>query len=337
MNAGFEVSVITPVYNAEEFLGQSVESAVVLPEVGEVILVEDGSPDDSLAVCRTLASQYRKVRLFRHPDGGNHGAGASRNVGIRVALCPYVAFLDADDFYLTNRFDAARDIFSQDYDVDGVYGAVGTHFWSEEGRRIYESRAHEAGENGGDLTTVRRFVSPERLFFELAPVGTAGHFHTDGVVVRKSFFSRCGLFNEALRQAQDTNLWLRMAAVGRLLPGRIESPVAMRGVHSGNRTHRRARAFRYLVLAMLELICWLARLRIERTKADRALRKWMHLRQLFEERFPEERWSHGERFRTVRKLVSGFQWLRPLMSYRIALSTAMGYYRTKKLCFPHLF
>ena len=57
MNDFFEVSVVIPVYNAAAFVTQAVESALAQPEVREVVLVEDCSPDDSLAVCRQLAEK----------------------------------------------------------------------------------------------------------------------------------------------------------------------------------------------------------------------------------------------------------------------------------------
>ena len=62
-----KISVITTVYNAETYLRQAVESAIDLEEVGEVILVEDKSPDNALALCRELEKEYEKVRVFQHP------------------------------------------------------------------------------------------------------------------------------------------------------------------------------------------------------------------------------------------------------------------------------
>lgn len=73
-----KVSVVIPVYNAAPFVRDAVESALAQPETGEVILVEDGSLDDSLTVCRALAAENDRVKLYRHPNGENCGAGASR-------------------------------------------------------------------------------------------------------------------------------------------------------------------------------------------------------------------------------------------------------------------
>ena len=86
------ISVIIPVYNAEKFLRTAVESALREPETSEVILVEDGSSDNSLAICRQLASESSKVRLFQHVDGKNRGVSASRNLGLVKAQSEFIAF-----------------------------------------------------------------------------------------------------------------------------------------------------------------------------------------------------------------------------------------------------
>src|SRR5690606_5479728 len=96
----FNVSVIIPVYNAEKFLAEAVVSALVQPETGEVILIEDKSPDNSLALCRELAVHQHKINMIQHPDKDNQGAGASRNLGIANARSPFICLLAADDYML---------------------------------------------------------------------------------------------------------------------------------------------------------------------------------------------------------------------------------------------
>src|SRR6478735_3013546 len=95
----FKVSVIVPVYNAAPYVEEAVRSAVSLPEVGEVILVEDGSADNGLEVCKILVQHYANVKLFQHEDGKNRGAGESRNLALKHSRFPYIAFLDADDIF----------------------------------------------------------------------------------------------------------------------------------------------------------------------------------------------------------------------------------------------
>ena len=225
------ISVITPVYNAEGFISKAVASALSQPEVGEVILIEDGSTDTSLTVCRQLAAQYEKVKLFTHPGNTNKGAGLSRNLGIQNAVCDYVAFLDADDFFLPDRFKAEREMFAGQPEIDGVYGALGFHYYSKEG----EHRFREKGLHG--LTTLPGKVDPRELFLSLLWLHDRvnGYFSLDTLTVKRNiFFEKTPLFNE-LKLHEDSVFILQLSLNCVLEPGIIDAPVAMRGVHDDNR------------------------------------------------------------------------------------------------------
>jgi glycosyltransferase involved in cell wall biosynthesis len=224
------VSVIIPVYNAESYVRQAVESALAQPETGEVILIEDASPDDSLQVCQELVERYDKVKLFRHPDGKNHGAGASRNVGIKKAQFDFISFLDADDYFLPHRFEVPNQIFLENEEVNGVYEAVGVHFEDESIDLKRQRRDPNA------LTTMLKRVPPEKLFEAQSPIGPYGYCPTGGWVVKRDIFNKTGLFDEHLRLHQDTVLYVKFAALGKIMPGRLNQPVAMRRLHSQNRS-----------------------------------------------------------------------------------------------------
>ena len=132
------ISVVMPVHNAAPFVSAAVASALEQPEVAEVLLAEDGSTDGSLDVCRALVEKDARVKLLRHPDGGNHGAGPSRNLALAHCSQPWVAFLDADDRYLPDRFAAERHILATYPDAEGVYGAIGVHYHDAEGRARFK-------------------------------------------------------------------------------------------------------------------------------------------------------------------------------------------------------
>jgi glycosyltransferase involved in cell wall biosynthesis len=225
------VSVIIPVFNAAAYIAEAVRSALNQPEVAEVLLVEDGSGDNSLEICRNLSQQDSRVRILQHPDGQNHGISASRNLGIRQSRCEYLAFLDADDFFLPERFKVAREIFAQNPGTDGVYEAITICFADEKAYKRW------ACEGGPLLMTLRESVAPECLFEALMD-GEAGFFSGDGLVVKKSLFDKTGVFDTGLKAAEDTAMWVKMAASGNLLPGRLKDPVAVRRVHSSNTTHK---------------------------------------------------------------------------------------------------
>lgn len=237
-----EVSVVTPVYNAARFVEASVLSALGHPEVKEVILVEDGSSDDSLAVCHELAARHAQVRVLTHPGGENRGAAASRNLAMRSASKEFIAFLDADDVFLPGRFDAERVIFAEKPDADGVYGAIDAYFLSPDLEQRFASTY------AVQLTTVRQEVPPEHLFDAhiglYPPVKNLGHFSLDGLTIRASALARMHmLMREDLVLRQDTEFIMRAAYHLRLYPGSIDKAVASRGLHHGNRiTNVRDRA-----------------------------------------------------------------------------------------------
>ena len=229
----FRISVVIPVYNAEKYLTRAVESAVVISEVDEVLLVEDQSPDDALKLCIELSERYEKVKCLQHPDKRNHGAGASRNLGIINAKNPYIAFLDADDYYLKHRFEQDLKMFLEFEDCDGVYNAVGTEFNSRQARDSF----YDKGFGYQETLTLTGSPAPDELFsvlFNLHP-NISGQFHTNGITIKKELLTTTGLFNTQLRLRQDIHLWRRLAAYGNLYPGELVTPVSNRVIHDFNR------------------------------------------------------------------------------------------------------
>jgi len=225
----FSVSVVIPVFNAADYLEKAVDSALQQPQVTEVILVEDGSTDESLSICSALSKKHRRVQLLQHPGGQSRGAGASRNLGILNAAEEFVSFLDADDFMLEQRFAKTREVFDAHPDADGVYEAVGTFFQTERVKAQWLERGSPL------VTTVLGGIRPDRFFHEQGPIGKSGCIHTNGWTVKRQVFKRSGLFNESLPLHQDTDLFIRFAIAGKMYPGEIVAPVAMRRVHENNR------------------------------------------------------------------------------------------------------
>ncbi|MFC3160361.1 glycosyltransferase family 2 protein [Chryseobacterium arachidis] len=228
-----DISVIIPVYNAGQFLEKSVSSAVHFDEVKEVILVEDKSTDNSLEICQKLASENPKIKLFQHPDKENHGAGATRNLGIEKATGNFITFLDADDYYLPNRFDAEKELF-KDAKTEGVFGAIGVDYLTEKGKQEYQIKFKDA-----PLTTVHYPAEGEEVFRGLLSLTSktfGTFFHLNALTIRKSALKRAQLtFNKNLRVHQDSDFIIKLAYHCYLKSGIIDKAVAMRGIHDDNR------------------------------------------------------------------------------------------------------
>jgi len=283
-----EISVIIPVYNAERFVAEAVRSALAQPEVREVLLVEDGSPDGSLAVCEELARADERVRLLRHPGGVNRGASASRNLGIRSARMPYVAFLDADDIYCPGRFQVDRAVFAAHADADGVYGAVGVRYDDpEEEARFKAQFLHE-------LTTIRYDLAPEQLFPAL--VGTAGllnvgHISLDAITFRKDGLMRLDrLIREDLVMSEDTEFIMRCAYHLRLYPASTREPVTLRRVHPGNRVTRDAHRLRSLERFRTAMWEWVSAQVPDRAVQRQVFLELVHARALTATTLREKAW-----------------------------------------------
>ncbi len=246
-----KISVVIPVYNAELYIERSVQSALVQPETAEVILVDDASSDDSLAYCQKLATRDGRVSVLQHPDGKNHGAGASRNLGILKAACEWVAFLDADDFYLPERFRYATERIREDSRIDGIFEATGVQFDSEQAGLDYLRKG------GRSVVGLSHNVDPHHVFEAYSPIGSAGYALPSGMVVRKAALQRVGLFEGRIRVHEDTVTNIKLAATCRIAVGDIDKPVAMRGIRGvGHLSEVRSPTQHYIArLRMWNLLC----------------------------------------------------------------------------------
>lgn len=105
MMSNIKVSVIVPVYNAEDHLRQCIDSitAQTLGDI-EIICVNDGSSDGSLSLLEELAAEDNRIRVVSQD---NAGAGAARNHGMDLASGTYLSFLDSDDFFEPNMLEEA--------------------------------------------------------------------------------------------------------------------------------------------------------------------------------------------------------------------------------------
>ena len=146
------VSVIIAFFDPGNFLEEAINS--VLSQTyskWELLLVDDGSSDESTALARGCASQNpSRVRYLEHAGHQNRGACAARNLGIRNAQGDYLAFLDADDVWLPRKLEQQVAILNSHPPVGLVYG---TDLWwyswtkspTEQGRDFVPSLGVRAG------------------------------------------------------------------------------------------------------------------------------------------------------------------------------------------------
>jgi perosamine synthetase len=182
------VSVVIPAYNAARRLGEAVESVLAQTYTDyEVIVVNDGSKDDTEHVARRFGDRV----VYVHQE--NQGAGAARNTGIKKSRGEYIAFLDADDLWFPDKLAQQVPLLEQDAELGLVYSD-----WE----LICENGAIEHSYLS-KLPAASGYVFDELL--------QSGFILTSGVVVRRACLDDVGDFDNSLSIAQDYDLWLRIA------------------------------------------------------------------------------------------------------------------------------
>jgi glycosyltransferase involved in cell wall biosynthesis len=123
------ISVIMIFLNAEKFIQEAIESVLSQTYTNwELVFVDDGSTDSSKEIVRRYVQKYpHQMRYFQHEGHQNRGMSASRNLGIRQSQGEYIAFLDADDVYLPQKFERQAALLETQPTAAMVYG--NTQYW----------------------------------------------------------------------------------------------------------------------------------------------------------------------------------------------------------------
>jgi glycosyltransferase involved in cell wall biosynthesis len=214
-----KVSVIIPAYNAERTLARAIESVFKQTFDGyEIIAVDDGSTDSSLAILHGYGERLRIIRQR------NRGASAARNAGAAIAGGDYLAFLDADDEWLPAKLQTCVDV------LDTSPGAVVacSDILSADGRR---SSPMSGSPSLNDLLNMQN-----------------GWLLPSAIVVRRSAFIRCGGFAEQFKKGdfgEDTFFGLQIREEGEFI--HIVEPLTIyHGVGSSVMLSKYPRGYRTL-------------------------------------------------------------------------------------------
>ncbi len=124
MERQFIISVVIPVYNVERYLAETLDS-VIGQSLGfekniQIILVNDGSPDNSEEICLKYQNRFPDNIVYVKKENG--GVSSARNEGIEYIKGKYVNFLDSDDCWENDAFEQAVKFFDENYDEVDVVG-----------------------------------------------------------------------------------------------------------------------------------------------------------------------------------------------------------------------
>lgn len=186
------VSIIIPVYNGANYLKEAIESALSQSYTNiEILVINDGSKDNGDT--EKIALSYgEKIRYFSKQNGG---VATALNLAIKEMKGEYFSWLSHDDYYYTNKIEVQIKAIRDNGDPKTiVYGA-------------YDLLETETGKiTHIDSGTIYEM---EKLQTSIFPV-LMGSIHGCAMLIHKSHFERCGIFNEQLRTTQDYDLWFRI-------------------------------------------------------------------------------------------------------------------------------
>lgn len=186
------VSVTIPFHNSERFLSEAIESVLRQTYSNwELFLVDDGGSDRSSEIARAYAAQSpEKISLLEHPVHANLGLTCSRNLGARCSRGEFLAFLDSDDAWLTDKLERQIALLDEFSEAGFVYGPSEYWYdWDPEAPASVKNVVEELAP-GGNL------YRPQQLFLMTYPFGKYGAPCPSSLLLRRSCFDLVGGFVE---------------------------------------------------------------------------------------------------------------------------------------------
>jgi hypothetical protein len=207
-------SVVIAAYQVADMIGDAIRSVLdqTVPAL-EVIVVDDGSPDDIESAVGLFGS---RVTLLRRE---HRGAAATMNAGVEAASGDYVCFIGADDVFAPERLEALGDLAVVRPDID----VLTTDAWVSSHGQIFSRFYHDA--NPFETANQREAILERNFVF--------GH-----TAVRRARFVEVGGFDESIRWTSDWELWARLILAGSAI-GLVNEPLATYRLHEATLSAKR--------------------------------------------------------------------------------------------------
>lgn len=196
MKTNSTISVLMPVYNAQCYVAQAIESILNQTfEEFEFIIIDDGSTDESLKILKKYAAKDKRIQLMSRP---NTGYVVALNEMVSLARGEFIARMDADDIALPERFALQVQFLQSNPDVVCVSGA--TELIDEQGRLLARVQRPET-----DTEIQRKLLA-----------GFGGMINHPSAMIRKTSLVAVGGYDETILYVEDLDLWLKLGEIGKL-------------------------------------------------------------------------------------------------------------------------
>jgi len=186
------ISVVMPVYNAEKYLKEAIESILNQTYKNfEFILINDASTDSSLEIINQFARKDKRIKFINNQE--NKGIAETRNIGIKLSKGKYIATHDADDISLKTRFQEQVDFLEK----NPKCGVVGSFI------KIFNNTKK-------NNFSIRKYSLKDKelrnKIFYYSPIAQPAS------MIRKKALDKIGLYNQKYPPAEDLDLWFRIGS-----------------------------------------------------------------------------------------------------------------------------
>lgn len=178
------ITVVIPVYNGEKYVRRAVESVVMQPkkDTVEVLIINDGSKDQSGRICDNLAEEYSNVRVIHKENGG---VSSARNLGIQNVKTKYIAFLDCDDWWEPDFLDSP----------------MVEEFSKEDSADVYQFAYKEVCNN---LSLVKyNCVKEEAIYYSASELGKYNWEHHCSFIYKLSLLDTYNVYYPSAKVGED--------------------------------------------------------------------------------------------------------------------------------------
>ncbi|MBF0360221.1 MAG: glycosyltransferase family 2 protein [Oligoflexia bacterium] len=236
-NMSMSVSVIIPTYNRGELLIRALDSVLKQKvDVGvnvnveiEVIIVDDGSTDNTKDLITKYLQKHPEKKIQYHNFQENHGVSWARNRGMELAKGEWISFLDSDDEWSKNKLKLTFDYLLKNPSIKVVHG---NEIWIRNGVRVNQMKKHQ--KYGGNI------------FSKCLPLCLIS---PSAVTIHRDVFKEVSVFREDFIVCEDYELWLRITS--KFEVGFIDKPIIIKyGGHQDQLSRKYVAMDYYRVVAM---------------------------------------------------------------------------------------
>lgn len=304
------ISVVIPAYNVGKYIARTIDSVLTQSRVAdEIIVVDDGSTDDTAGQVKKYDSQVRYI----YQD--NAGASVARNTGIEAASSEWIAFLDGDDEWLPDNLQNQAELIERNPELAWTAGNF-IQCYCNDDRKVEKLSADKADE----LLKGKEYFDD---YFQAFTAGATGW--TGTMFIKKQALIEAGLFTPGQPMANDLDMWWRVAYLYPQI-GYTARPLAIYHTHvSGSITkvHKDPKILSDLIARHLDIAKQHGKYEQFKPCAQHMIRYWVHI------------YLSDERITDIRSMIKRFGHILPT-GYRIVMNLLTLSPAVTKLCMPVL-